>query len=225
MKFPLFSLLSILPFVAAHEDEKLIDIRTRFLADRDVPLSELETKKTVASGLWMAFNGIVYDVTTYAPNHPGLVASIEKCGGKECDAKFVAVFGHPTIAVATTYPGVVRIGPLVKPTGPVATPKPVSTPATPKPVSTPATPKPVSTPTTPKPVSTPATPKPVFTTTTKMPASKPVTMLSFDPIAGYEPLTKVTDQVSGLQKGIVETYACQGAHSNTCLTSLECNCV
>jgi hypothetical protein len=48
-------------------------------------------------------------------------------------------------------------------------------------------------------------------------------MLSFDPIAGYEPLTKVTDQVSGLQKGIVETDTRRGAYSNGCVTSLECN--
>ena len=125
MKLLIVSLLSILPFIAAQADEGLIDNGTRFLADRNVPLAELRRHGTVAAGLWTALNGIVYDLSKF--NHPGGANRLAQTGGIESDAlyaKGVSNGDHPSLASALTYPGIVRIGPLVK--GPVPTMKPTT---------------------------------------------------------------------------------------------------
>ena len=129
MKLLIVSLLSILPFIAAQADEGVIDNGTRFLADRNVRLAELRRHATAQAGLWTALNGIVYDLSKF--NHPGGAKYLAKAGGIESDAlyaKGVSKGKHPSLATALKYPGVVRIGRLVK--GPLPTRKPTRKPTT-----------------------------------------------------------------------------------------------
>lgn len=49
--------------------------------------------------------------------------------------------------------------------------------------------------------------------------------LSFELIAGYEPLTSVTDHVSNVETIVFERGVCNGPSTNVSLTPSECNCV
>jgi cytochrome b involved in lipid metabolism len=118
MKLPIVCLLSILAFVTAQVEEAFVDYETRSLVDRVVTLSELQTHATYADGLWTALGGIVYDITNFV--HPGGEKNILKAGGIEADALYLEAYNngyHPfTLAAVVTQPGIVRIGPLQRPT-------------------------------------------------------------------------------------------------------------
>ena len=121
MKFHTVYLMTILALTVATREEVEIDRAGRFLADRDVLMSELETHE---GGLWTALDGIVYDITDFV--HPGGEKDILKVLGMEADELYMEAYvekKHPlTSAVVVSQPGIIRIGPLVyePPTAPVS---------------------------------------------------------------------------------------------------------
>ena len=138
MKFPIVFLSAILTFTSAEVDDE--SHGTRFLADRNVPLAELQNHTCVLVGLWTSLNGIVYDLTNY--NHPGGARDLAKVGGIEGDVlyqKAVTKGKHPfSLAEVVSLPGIVRIGPLINATAmPVTTP--TAMPADAKPTAMPDT--------------------------------------------------------------------------------------
>jgi hypothetical protein len=44
-------------------------------------LSEVKQHNNIASGVWIIYNGGVYDVTSFVPNHPGGPANIMLAAG------------------------------------------------------------------------------------------------------------------------------------------------
>ena len=130
MKLLTVFLSSILIIVTAESNENSSNHVTRLLADRNVPISELKIHTSLAVGLWTSLNGIVYDLTTY--KHPGGAKYLVAVGGIEGDAlyqKGVAKNKHPfSLAAVVKLPGIVRIGPLTKDSGPAPTLKLVAGP-------------------------------------------------------------------------------------------------
>ena len=122
-------LTTVLTLTTATREEVEIGPTGRFLADRDVMMSELETHATYEDGLWTALDGIVYDITDFT--HPGGEKYILYVGGMEGDELYMEAYNekyHPyTIAEMVTQPNINRIGPLVydPPTSPISPVSPV----------------------------------------------------------------------------------------------------
>jgi Cytochrome b5-like Heme/Steroid binding domain len=122
-----------------------IEYDSRFLQDRDVTYTELETHKTFRDGLWTALDGVVYDITDYV--HPGGRSYLLYVGGIEGDDTYLSVdkkHHYLSIAQVVKEEGIVRIGPLVgeapPPTAPVSPAFPVSSPVSPITPNAPTTP-------------------------------------------------------------------------------------
>jgi cytochrome b involved in lipid metabolism len=122
--------MTVLALTIATREEVEIGRAGRFLADREVLMSELATHATYANSLWTALDGIVYDITDFT--HPPGEKYILKVGGMEADDLYMEAYNakyHPyTIADVVSQPGITRIGPLVydPPTAPVSPVSPVA---------------------------------------------------------------------------------------------------
>ena len=75
-----------------------------------IPLSELSTHNTLTS-LWLAIDGVVYDLTEFAPNHPGGLSVLLQHAGKDATAAYSAV--HPPTLIRTMLPPSKQVGRLL----------------------------------------------------------------------------------------------------------------
>ena len=141
MKLHAACLISVLALTTAQKGQVESGRVERFLADRDVPESELETHATYEDGLWTALDGIVYDISDFV--HPGGVKHILDAGGIQADDLYMEAYDakdHPyTMAEVVSQPGITRIGPLIPspPTAPVSPAAPVSAASSDAPASVP----------------------------------------------------------------------------------------
>lgn len=76
---------------------------------RVISMQELSRHK-VRGDLWMAIYGDVYDVSEYAPTHPGGDFFLLQCGGKVADEAFDSVSGHTPEALLDGFPPPKKLG-------------------------------------------------------------------------------------------------------------------
>ena len=83
------------------EERAVANIRNRIITTekRIITPEELAKHATEESGVWMAIDGIVYDVTTWLVDHPGGKAVLLRSGGKDATRAFNLV-RHSDFAVA-----------------------------------------------------------------------------------------------------------------------------
>ena len=126
MKIQATLFVSLFAFVNSHTVEVDIDEAVRHLQDREVTLSELEGHNSVDVDVWVALEGIVYDLSGFT--HPGGLNHLLEAAGMEADDLYNSVSTKDhflSIQDVVTYPGIVRVGPLVAPS-PVAPVAPVA---------------------------------------------------------------------------------------------------
>lgn len=82
-----------------------------------VPLTKEElTKHALASDCWLLIDGLVYDVTAYAPTHPGEAETIYQNCGKDASSAFATMGdkGEPHSPKATELLKKFYLGALIK---------------------------------------------------------------------------------------------------------------
>ena len=114
--FTLLLAFTTITFTVATYQVGQTEWNERFLADIDITMTTLAEHNTYDTGLWVALNGIVYDVTTFT--HPG-GSKILAVGGIDGTNLYTATYDkgvHPyTIdQVVGMFPTIVRMGPLVQ---------------------------------------------------------------------------------------------------------------
>ena len=159
MKIRAALLVFLFSFVNSHTVEVDIDEEVRYLQqDREVPLSELESHNSYDVGVWVALEGIVYDLSAFT--HPGGANKLLLAAGTEADDLYNSVSTNNhylSIQNVVSFNGIVRVGPLATSSPTSSSVAPVATKAPAAPVA-PSAPVASNTPVAPVATNAPAVP-------------------------------------------------------------------